>query len=198
MILDWAIFHLRWGFITELDSLVENSKREEMLQPNIDFLSSMRIYAEEAMQQQEYLDKYYDSFMRSANRGYLTLVTIKYFEFGSLLMEKVSEGLTQTKLKNNLGASEKGKKSILNDNEILQSFLKASEDNEHLKSVDDRTKIFKLLVDKVVNARFSEEFRAYKEEYTVRGGKNKEHNLTLRGSLNSLGAKRKKKKIRRK
>ena len=107
-------------------------------------------------------------------------------------MEKVSEGLTQTKLKDNLGASEKGKKSILNDKEILQSFLKASEDNEHLESVDDWTKIFKLLVDKVVNARFSEEFQAYKEEYTVRGGKNKESNLTLKGSLDSLGTQGKK------
>ena len=136
--------------------------------------------------------------MGSANRGYLTLVTIKYFEFGSLLMEIISEGLTQTKLKNNLGASEKGKKSILNDKEISQSFLKASEDNEHLKSVDDRTKIFKLLVDKVVNATFSEEFQAYKEEYTVKGGKNKETNLTLRGSLDSLGTKGEKRKIRRK
>ena len=137
---------------------MENSEQEEMLQTNIDFLLSMRIYAEEAMQQQEYLDKYYDSFMRSTNnRPYLTLVTIKYFEFGSLSMEKVSEGPTQTKLKNNLGASEKGKKSILNDKEILTSFLKASEDNEHLESVDDLTTIFKLLVDKVVNAQFSEE-----------------------------------------
>ena len=72
MILGWEIFHLQWGFITKLDSLVENSKQEEMLQTNIDFLSSMRIYAEEAMQQQEYLEKSYDSFMRSANRGYLT------------------------------------------------------------------------------------------------------------------------------
>ena len=49
----------------------------------------MRIDAGEAMQQQEYLDKYYDFCMRPANREYLFLVTIKYFEFGSLLMEKV-------------------------------------------------------------------------------------------------------------
>ena len=75
--------------------------------------------------------------MRSTNRGYLTLVTINYFEFGSLLMKKVSEGLTQTKMKNNLGASEKGKKSILNDKELLNSFLKASDDNGHLQSVSD-------------------------------------------------------------
>ena len=68
-------------------------------------------------------------------------------------MEKVSKGLTQTKLKNNLDATEKGKKSILNDKEILLSFLKASEDNGHLKSVVDQTKICKLSVDKVVNAR---------------------------------------------
>ena len=70
--------------------------------------------------------------------------------------------------------------------------MKASDDNGHVKSVGDRTKKFKLLVDKDVNARFSEEFRAYKEEYTVRGGKNKQSNLTLRGALDSLGAKGKK------
>ena len=95
VILGWAIFHLRWGFINDLENLVEKSEKEEMLQTNIEFLSSMRIYAEEAMLQQEYLDTYYDSFMRSANRGFLTLVTIKYFEFGSLLMVKVTEGLPQ-------------------------------------------------------------------------------------------------------
>ena len=40
-----------------------------------------------------------------------------------------------------------------------------------MESKVDQTMMFKLLVDKVINARFSEEFRAYKEEYTVRGGK---------------------------
>ena len=50
------------------------------------------------------------------------------------------------------------------------------------------------MVDKVINARFSEEFRAYKEEYTVRGGKSKLNNLTLRGQLDSYGKRKKKKK----
>lgn len=47
--------------------------------------------------------------MRSANRGYMTLVPITYFEFGSLLMVKVAEGLTQKELKNNSDATEIGK-----------------------------------------------------------------------------------------
>ena len=53
------------------------------------------IYAEEAMQQQEYLDKYCNSFIRSANRRYIILVPVKYFEFRSLLMVKVTEGQAQ-------------------------------------------------------------------------------------------------------
>ena len=50
------------------------------------------------------------------------------------------------------------------------------------------------MVDEVVNARCSEEYRAYKEEYTVRGGKSKKNDLTLRGQLDSYGKRKNKKK----
>ena len=190
----WAIYNLRLGKIEEKKSAVEGSEKEEKLVKQIEFLSHLRIYAEEAMEQKEYLDKYYDSFMRSSNRGYMTLVSIKYFDFGSQLITKVTETLNQRKLKNNLDATEKGKKLIMNDQDLLNCFLTASQDNVHMESKVDQTTMFKLLVDKVINTRFSEEFWAYKEEYTVRGGKNKLNNLTLRGQLDSYGKRKKKKK----
>lgn len=68
---------------------------------------------------------------------------------------------------------------------MFESFLKASKDNVHFESMVDQTKIFKLLVEKVVNTWFSEELRAYKEEYT-RLEKNKKNNLTVRCQLDSF------------
>ena len=47
------------------------------------------------------------------------------------------------------------------------------------------------LIEKVVNAIFSEEFRACREEFTVRANKNKENNFTLHQKLDSYGRKRK-------
>ena len=82
----------------------------------------------------------------------------------------------------------------MNDQDLLECFLTASQDNVHMKSKVDLTTMFKLLVDKVINARFSEEFRAYKEKYTVRGGKSKLNNLTLRGQLDLYKKKKNKKK----
>ena len=46
------------------------------------------------------------------------------------------------------------------------------------------------LVQKIVNARFCEEFRAYRAEFTARGSLNKENNFTLRQSLDSYGRKK--------
>ena len=63
-----AIFHLRLGKIQEkLEQTLANEKTEK-LQDEIDFLSKMRMYAEEALLSQSYLDKCYDSFLQSSNR----------------------------------------------------------------------------------------------------------------------------------
>jgi hypothetical protein len=52
-----------------------------------------------------------------------------------------------------------------------------------------KKKIYKELVEKVVNARFCEEFRAYRAEFIARGSMNKENNFTLRQSLDSYSRK---------
>ena len=50
--------------------------------------------------------------------------------------------------------------------------------------------IFYELMENIVNARFGEESRAYKEEFTTRGSKNKKTNLTLRKTLDVIGSKK--------
>ena len=77
----------------------------------------MRMYASEVILSDTYLEKCYDSFLRSSNRGYMTLFSEQCFDFGLHLIEKISSSLTQEKLKSELGITQKAKKNILGDKE---------------------------------------------------------------------------------
>jgi len=69
------------------------------------------------------LDKCYDSFLRSSNRGFMTLVSEEYFDFGIELMKKVSSSLTVEKLQNDLDVTATAKQSIFfQDNELVRFF----------------------------------------------------------------------------
>ena len=48
-------------------------------------------------------------------------------------------------------------------------FMDCCKDNEHLVTKEDKEKIFEVLVKKTANAKYSYEFRAYREAHTVRG-----------------------------
>jgi hypothetical protein len=186
----WAIFHLRLRKIREkLEENMANEKTKKF-EDEIDFLSNMRMYAEEALLSQSYLDKFYDSVLRSSNRGFMTLVSEEYFELGIELMKKVSSSITVEKLQNDLDVTATAKQSILQDNELITKFIECSKDNTCLEEVEKK-KIYNELVEKVVNARFWEEFRAYRAEFTARGSHNKENNFALRQSLDSYSCKRK-------
>jgi len=127
----------------------------------------------------------------------MTLVSEKYFDFGIELMEKVSSSITVEKLQNDLDVTAIAKQSILQDNELITKFLECSKDNKCLEEVEKK-KMYDELVQKIVNARFCEEFRAYRAEFTARGSMNKENNFTLRQSLDSYGRKRQAKKDKNK
>ena len=185
-IMGWAIFHLRLKKIKMIRKMdEEDNKKGIQLRKEIDFLSSMRFYAEEALQSESYLDGCYDTYLRSLNRGRLTLVNEEYFQFGVVTMEKVAAALTQEKLRNDINVTENAKKAVLNDIELFDVFLDCSKNNTHVKDRDNMKNIFSELLEKVVNARFSEEMRAYTEEYTTRGSKNNPTKLALRPSLDS-------------
>eukprot|EP00536_Pseudo-nitzschia_multiseries_P010146 jgi/Psemu1/25142/gm1.25142_g len=166
-ILGWAIFHLRLKKIRIINSIEEEESENGLqLRKEIDFLSSMRFYTEEALQSQAHLlDKCYDSFLRSSNRGRLTL-----------------------ELVNDPDATANAKDDILKNDELLEVFLDCSKGNVYLGKLSEKKKIFAELVDKVINARFSEEIRAYREEHTARGTKYKGTNLTMREEIDVIGS----------
>ena len=60
------------GF-TEKKCYEENSKEAIKLGKEIKFLSEMRMYVSEVILLDTYLEKCYDSFLRSSNRGYTLL-----------------------------------------------------------------------------------------------------------------------------
>ena len=60
----------------------------EKLTNEIEFLSNTSTHAEEALLSDSYLCKCCDSFLRSSNRGFMTLVSVKHFDFGVELIEK--------------------------------------------------------------------------------------------------------------
>eukprot|EP00536_Pseudo-nitzschia_multiseries_P007333 jgi/Psemu1/17706/gm1.17706_g len=161
----------------------EESENGLQLQKEIDFLSSMRFYAEEALQSQVYLDKCNDSFLRSSNRGRLTLVDEQYFHFGVMLMKKVSASVDQEKLGNDPDVTANAKDDILKNDELLGIFLDCCKGNVYLGKLSEKKKIFAEFVDKMINARFSEEIRAYREEHAARGTKYKGTNLTMREEI---------------
>eukprot|EP00536_Pseudo-nitzschia_multiseries_P008100 jgi/Psemu1/19586/gm1.19586_g len=145
----------------------EESENGLQLQKEIYFLSGMRFYTEEALQSQAYLDKCYDSFLRSSNRGRLTL-----------------------KIGNDPDATLNAKDDILKNDELLEVFLDCSKGDVYLGKLSEKKKIFAELVDKVINARFSEEIGAYREEHTARGTKYKGTNLTMREEIDVIGSRK--------
>ena len=138
------------------------------------------------MQSKSYVEKYYDIFLRSSNRGFMTLVSEIYFEFGFKSIEKVSLALTQDIMNRDIESVETGKEILIADKELHDNFIEISKNNNFLEKECDITNIYHELLDKVVNSRFSEEYCTYREENTVRGGKAKESNLAFRGELDAM------------
>ena len=58
---------------------------------------------------------------------------------------------------------------MLQDKQVFSKFLECSKDNEYLEEVEEKKKKYEELVEKVVNERFSEGFRAYTADFIARG-----------------------------
>eukprot|EP00536_Pseudo-nitzschia_multiseries_P004291 jgi/Psemu1/9647/gm1.9647_g len=177
-ILGWAIFHLRLKKIQMINSIEEEESENGLqLRKEIDFLSSMRFYAEEALQSQVYLDKCYGSFLRSSNRGRLTLVNEQYFHFGVMLMKKVLASVDQQKLDNDPYVTANANDDILKNDELLEVFLDCSKGNVYLgKLSSEQNKIFAELVDKLINASFTTKYKGT--------------NLTMREEIDVIGSRK--------
>lgn len=91
----------------------------------------------------------------------MSAVNENYFEFGFKLIKKIASALTKDKLENDIHASEEGKKSIMKDIELRDEFMDISRkhNNQFLKKVDGVNNVYEELIEKTINARFSEENR---------------------------------------
>merc|ERR1712107_814683 len=61
--------------------------------------------------------------------------------------------------------------------------------NKFLEDVDSVKKVYEELIEKTINSRLSEEYRDYREQNTVRGGRFKSSNLAFRGTIDHLSSK---------
>ena len=88
----------------------------------------------------------------------MTLMNENYFEFGFKLMKKVALALTKFKLESDIDAAEKGKKEIMNDADLWDEFLQISlkHNNQFLKEEKSIKCLYLELIEKTVNARFSD------------------------------------------
>ena len=118
----------------------------------------------------------------------MTLVKEEYFEFGKKLMEALSSLVTQDKLLNEKHVTEKGIEALVKNNELMEMFLKSSENNIHLKE-EEKKKIYYVLVNKTANIRWADEMRAVRESRTSRGSKANKTGQEFRQSLKGMKGK---------
>eukprot|EP00536_Pseudo-nitzschia_multiseries_P000756 jgi/Psemu1/1698/gm1.1698_g len=94
------------------------------------------------------------------------------------------------KVDNDSDVTANAKDDILKNDELLEVFLDCSKGDIYLGKLSEKKKIFAELVDKVINARFSEEIRVYREEHTAREAKYKGTNLTMREKIDVIGSRK--------
>ena len=118
----------------------------------------------------------------------MTLVNQEYFEFGDELLKKVSSEQTERKLstkKVNVGGT---KLEILEDTKLWDMFNDISNSkNNSLCKNDERKKLYNALLEKVLNARITQEFRRYQEKYIARNSRENRLGLMTRPELKSIG-----------
>ena len=102
----------------------------------------------------------YDPSLKVYNRGWLTLVNEKQFDFRQKLMEQVSQLLTQNTLTFDKQVIKKRKLSIKEDESLWKCFDQKSEYTKYMK--DDEERIIFALIKKVMNTRLIEEFGKYR------------------------------------
>ena len=145
----------------------------------------MRIFHHDAINNATYLEDCYDDFDILRNKGWLTLVSPAYFEFGNDLLTKIRTKCNQKKFRE-LGNSciKIAKEEVLEGVQLPTSFAECP--NETILSNEIKLKVFRQLVEKTLNARIGRESNKFRVENTGRKGK-QQSDMTLRDSLRMKG-----------
>ena len=152
------------------------------MRKEIAFLGSMRVYSAETELSDEYFARWLNGNLRARDRGYLTLIKEQRCKLGLELASRLAEAVAQDKLLSTKGVAKKGKEAILADEKLRALFLEPCEGNEHLELEKEKMVMYRKLVEKCAHARFSEEFRFYREENTKRSS-GKDDNVGFRTKL---------------
>ena len=155
----------------------------------IEFLKSMVFRKEEALLNPSCVEKCLDPFMRTFDKGGLTLINPKYFDFGAVVIRKVSEAVTTAKLKRDMSVTRCEKKNLLGDQQLFETFLETTEGCQGLDN-QGKKNVFSEILDKVVNCKFNDVMNMVHEQNIARGS---EKNVTragqtTRGPLDILNA----------
>lgn len=184
-IFGWSIYHLRKQKIRKMASQDLPQPTRHMLKKELDFLETMIFHKEDALLDETYMAKSYDVFMRSFDRGGLTLVNPQYFDLGVKIMKRVSTSYTRDDLVGSMGVTKLSKEKVVNDEGLIQHFQNVSKDYEEL-DVNERKVIFQELMKKVVNAKYTDVVNVAKADFTSRGSKDNPTAFSTRQKLEAM------------
>jgi hypothetical protein len=186
--LGWAIHSLLQRYYRKQHEEDTDEDDEDVSNKKIvEFLGGMRIFHHDAINNETYLEDCYDGFDILRNKGWLTLVSLAYFEFGNDLLSQIRKKCNQIKLRE-LGNSciQMAKEEVLESIQLKTSFLECP--NEIIVSNEIKLKVYRQLVEKTLNARIGRESNKFRVENTGRKGK-QQSDMTLRDSLRMKGKK---------
>jgi hypothetical protein len=153
--------YLGWMIHSLLERLyrneLENDDDNESKKTINDFLvAGMQIFHHNAINGQSYLEKCYDDFDILRNKGWMTLVSPVYFDFGIKLLTIICSRFNQDKLKE-LGKSciKIAREAVLGSDHLQSIFLECQ--NETLLSSKRKKCVYQQLVEKTINAQIGQE-----------------------------------------
>jgi hypothetical protein len=184
--LGWAIFQVYDVYRDKQRSDLTDDDDMEDADNHVLYLRTMRVLHEDVIGDLDYLENCYSEHLQLENNGGLTLVSPKYFDFGTFLMSVIAESFTQAHIVNEGNdAWTKGMVRVHTQFEsIKQRFLALGEDCEQLET-SAKVRVLERLVRKAAHARHGVELKIYKELTVKRKGKNYVGS-THRGNLSVL------------
>ena len=188
-----ALFRLRCSKIRALNQLVDDgSDKEILLDKEINFIESMTFTKAQAIQDPICRQHCRNSFLEAWDRGRLTLVNPKFFDFGVEVVTLVATNFSMRKMKTDIDMATSANKDIMEDQPLWDMFLETSKDFTHLNKRWKKKVCLEILL-KVKNVTSCDVINVFRQENTVRGSKNKETQLALHQDLDSMSAAAKKK-----
>jgi hypothetical protein len=173
-IVGWAIFSLREGRKKKLEKASDVSDGDMVvkIESELDFLAEMRSFHHEIIDNQDYIKNCYPSRLLLENRGFLTLVSPTFFDFGKQLVEFVCTHFTAKRIQTegNTNARKAMNELCIQNKTLEKAFLQSAVACRVL-TVQEKVKIYEELIAKVAHSRVGEIMRAYRDEKLVKGKK---------------------------